>query len=156
MQQYVKLYQKILPYPSPPNSNISSQASEDLEDRESLAQIAASQNEQNTSDGETYIEKYIRGVSAVESILTLDRLRQVGQISWFASMGCSGPSLKGRLLYVSSPETTLICVFSKYKEFILMLHSSQKTPHEHRIIWVSILLGCVCVLYNKCIMMVYP
>ncbi len=59
------------------NSNISSQASEDLEDRESLAQIAASQNEQNTSDGETYIEKYIRGVSAVESILTLDRLRQV-------------------------------------------------------------------------------
>ena len=55
---------------------ISINASEDLEDRESLAQIAASQNEQ-TSDGETYIEKYIKGVSAVESILTLDKLRQV-------------------------------------------------------------------------------
>jgi kinesin family protein 13 len=42
-----------------------------------LAQMAASQNEVNASDGETYIEKYIKGVSAVESILTLDRLRQV-------------------------------------------------------------------------------
>ena len=56
------------------------QASEDLEDRESLAQIAASQNEQGTSDGETYIEKYIKGVSAVDSILALDRLRQVKYI----------------------------------------------------------------------------
>ena len=27
-------------------------------------------------DGETFIEKYTRGVSAVETILTLDRLRQ--------------------------------------------------------------------------------
>ncbi|XP_050313761.1 kinesin-like protein KIF13A isoform X2 [Anthonomus grandis grandis] len=52
-------------------------ASEELEDRESLAQLAAS-GENNTSlcDGETYIEKYTRGVSAVESILALDRLRQ--------------------------------------------------------------------------------
>ena len=39
--------------------------------------MAASQNDVDTADGETYIEKYIRGVSAVESILTLDRLRQV-------------------------------------------------------------------------------
>ncbi|XP_052250414.1 kinesin-like protein KIF13B isoform X2 [Dreissena polymorpha] len=51
-------------------------ASEDLEHMESLAQMAASQNEVSAEDGETYIEKYIRGVSAVESILTLDRLRQ--------------------------------------------------------------------------------
>ncbi|RUS88910.1 hypothetical protein EGW08_003349, partial [Elysia chlorotica] len=50
--------------------------SEDLEDMETLAQMAASQNEVSTADGETYIEKYIKGVSAVESILTLDRLRQ--------------------------------------------------------------------------------
>ena len=56
---------------------LSNQASEDLEDRESLAQMAASQNESDAIDGETYIEKYIKGVSAVESILTLDRLRQV-------------------------------------------------------------------------------
>ena len=39
--------------------------------------MAASQNDSDAADGETYIEKYIRGVSAVESILTLDRLRQV-------------------------------------------------------------------------------
>ncbi|OXU31705.1 hypothetical protein TSAR_007208, partial [Trichomalopsis sarcophagae] len=51
-------------------------ASEELEDRESLAQIAASGEDNNFGDGETYIEKYTRGVSAVESILTLDRLRQ--------------------------------------------------------------------------------
>ncbi|XP_074113498.1 kinesin-like protein KIF13A isoform X5 [Cotesia typhae] len=51
-------------------------ASEELEDRESLAQIAASGEDSGLCDGETYIEKYTRGVSAVESILTLDRLRQ--------------------------------------------------------------------------------
>lgn len=47
---------------------------------ETLAQMAASQNETNAADGETYIEKYIKGVSAVESILTLDRLRQVREL----------------------------------------------------------------------------
>ncbi|XP_041975896.1 kinesin-like protein KIF13A isoform X3 [Aricia agestis] len=51
-------------------------ASEELEERESLAQIAATGDEASAADGETYIEKYTRGVSAVESILTLDRLRQ--------------------------------------------------------------------------------
>lgn len=60
------------------------QASEDLENPESLAQIAASQNDIGAPDGETYIEKYIRGVSAVESILTLDRLRQVLYINFDA------------------------------------------------------------------------
>lgn len=56
----------------------SSQASEDPEDRESLALMAASANNENglSGDGETYIEKYTKGVSAVESILALDRLRQ--------------------------------------------------------------------------------
>ncbi|CAH1979369.1 unnamed protein product [Acanthoscelides obtectus] len=51
-------------------------ASEELEGRESLAQLAASVENSSMCDGETYIEKYTRGVSAVESILTLDRLRQ--------------------------------------------------------------------------------
>ncbi|CAH1153752.1 unnamed protein product [Phaedon cochleariae] len=51
-------------------------ASEELEGRESLAQLAASGENSSLCDGETYIEKYTRGVSAVESILTLDRLRQ--------------------------------------------------------------------------------
>ena len=52
-------------------------ASEELEDRETLAQMAASNNETHAGDGESYIEKYIKGVSAVESILALDKLRQV-------------------------------------------------------------------------------
>ncbi|XP_076339669.1 kinesin-like protein KIF13A isoform X2 [Tachypleus tridentatus] len=51
-------------------------ASEDPEDRETLALMAASGEDAATNDGESYIEKYTRGVSAVESILTLDRLRQ--------------------------------------------------------------------------------
>ena len=52
------------------------QASEELEDRESLAVMAAAEEDEATGDGETFIEKYTRGVSAVETILTLDRLRQ--------------------------------------------------------------------------------
>ena len=52
------------------------QASEELEDRESLAVMAASGQDQETGDGETFIEKYTKGVSAVDTILTLDRLRQ--------------------------------------------------------------------------------
>ncbi|XP_022249018.1 kinesin-like protein KIF13A isoform X2 [Limulus polyphemus] len=51
-------------------------ASEDPEDRETLALMAASGEDVATNDGESYIEKYTRGVSALESILTLDRLRQ--------------------------------------------------------------------------------
>ncbi|XP_059086221.1 kinesin-like protein KIF13A isoform X2 [Tigriopus californicus] len=52
-------------------------ASEELEDRESLAVIAASGlQDDETSDGESFIEKYTKGVSAVETILALDRLRQ--------------------------------------------------------------------------------
>ncbi|XP_054157934.1 kinesin-like protein KIF13B [Oppia nitens] len=51
-------------------------ASEDIEDRETLALMAASGQDMTTLDGESYIERYTKGVSAVESILTLDRLRQ--------------------------------------------------------------------------------
>ncbi|XP_040583928.1 kinesin-like protein KIF13A isoform X2 [Lepeophtheirus salmonis] len=51
-------------------------ASEELEDRESLAVMAASCHDDETVDGETFIEKYTKGVSAVETILVLDRLRQ--------------------------------------------------------------------------------
>ena len=38
--------------------------------------MAASEEDEAAGDGETFIEKYTRGVSAVETILTLDRLRQ--------------------------------------------------------------------------------
>ena len=91
------------------NKKLFLQASEELEDRQSLAVMAASgQDEVTGPDGETFIEKYTRGkwdtytsmyfsfwlhfflsclftiflftffagVSAVETILTLDRLRQ--------------------------------------------------------------------------------
>lgn len=45
-----------------------------------LALMAASGEDAHTNDGESYIEKYTRGVSAVESILMLDRLRQASLI----------------------------------------------------------------------------
>ena len=38
--------------------------------------MAASGQDEETCDGETFIEKYTRGVLAVETILTLDRKRQ--------------------------------------------------------------------------------
>lgn len=50
--------------------------SEYIEDPESLATLAASGVEGGTLDGESYIEKYTKGVSAVEGILALDKLRQ--------------------------------------------------------------------------------
>lgn len=39
--------------------------------------MAARGDSEETQDGETYIEKYIRGVLEVENILSLERLRQV-------------------------------------------------------------------------------
>ena len=51
-------------------------ASAELEDRESLAVAAASGQELDAGDGETFIERYSKGVSAVETILLVDRLRQ--------------------------------------------------------------------------------
>ncbi|XP_055088134.1 kinesin-like protein KIF13B isoform X2 [Periophthalmus magnuspinnatus] len=46
------------------------------EDREMLARLAASAEEDPTTDSEAAIEKYLRSVLAVENVLTLDRLRQ--------------------------------------------------------------------------------
>ncbi|XP_018415137.1 PREDICTED: kinesin-like protein KIF13A isoform X3 [Nanorana parkeri] len=51
-------------------------ATEEAEDRETLALMAARNEYEATSDGETYIEKYTRGVLQVENILSLERLRQ--------------------------------------------------------------------------------
>ncbi|XP_075682713.1 kinesin-like protein KIF13A isoform X4 [Rhinoderma darwinii] len=51
-------------------------ATEEAEDRETLALMAARSEYEATSDGETYIEKYTRGVLQVENILSLERLRQ--------------------------------------------------------------------------------
>ncbi|KAH0617897.1 hypothetical protein JD844_016616 [Phrynosoma platyrhinos] len=52
-------------------------ATEEILDRETLALMAAKNENEGTSDGETYIEKYTRGVLQVENILSLERLRQV-------------------------------------------------------------------------------
>nr|XP_057928808.1 kinesin-like protein KIF13B isoform X2 [Doryrhamphus excisus] len=46
------------------------------EDREMLARLAASTDDDQSADSEAAIEKYLRSVLAVENILTLDRLRQ--------------------------------------------------------------------------------
>lgn len=51
-------------------------ASEEPEERETLALMAARGDSEETQDGETYIEKYTRGVLEVENILGLERLRQ--------------------------------------------------------------------------------
>ncbi|XP_056299562.1 kinesin-like protein KIF13A isoform X3 [Pseudoliparis swirei] len=51
-------------------------ASEEPEERETLALMAARVDSEETHDGETYIEKYTRGVLEVENILSLERLRQ--------------------------------------------------------------------------------
>lgn len=53
------------------------QASEEPEERETLALMAARGDSEETQDGETYIEKYTRGVLEVENILSLEKLRQV-------------------------------------------------------------------------------
>uniref|UniRef100_M3ZHX7 Kinesin family member 13B n=1 Tax=Xiphophorus maculatus TaxID=8083 RepID=M3ZHX7_XIPMA len=46
------------------------------EDREMLARLATSGEDETSADSEAAIEKYLRSVLAVENILTLDRLRQ--------------------------------------------------------------------------------
>lgn len=49
------------------------------EDREMLANLAASAHNGQSADDEAAIEKYLRSVLSLENILTLDRLRQVGR-----------------------------------------------------------------------------
>uniref|UniRef100_A0A1A8UW44 Kinesin family member 13Bb n=1 Tax=Nothobranchius furzeri TaxID=105023 RepID=A0A1A8UW44_NOTFU len=46
------------------------------EDREVLARLAASAEDDPSADSEAAIERYLRSVLAVENVLTLDRLRQ--------------------------------------------------------------------------------
>ncbi|XP_036066510.1 kinesin-like protein KIF13B isoform X3 [Oryzias melastigma] len=46
------------------------------EDREMLARLAASAEDDQSADSDAAIEKYLRSVLSVENILTLDRLRQ--------------------------------------------------------------------------------
>uniref|UniRef100_A0A1Q3FPE7 Putative kinesin-like protein n=1 Tax=Culex tarsalis TaxID=7177 RepID=A0A1Q3FPE7_CULTA len=87
---------------------------EELEDRESLAQIAATGEDVSASDGETYIEKYTKGVSAVESILTLDRLRQSVAVKELEQV--RGPALSMR-------KTASVPNFSQMRFFDASLES---------------------------------
>ncbi len=55
------------------------QASEELEDRESLAVMAASGLQRQSlpsEDNKDFMEQYTQSISAVDTILALDRLRQ--------------------------------------------------------------------------------
>uniref|UniRef100_A0A8D2M9N9 Kinesin family member 13A n=1 Tax=Zonotrichia albicollis TaxID=44394 RepID=A0A8D2M9N9_ZONAL len=61
-------------------------ATEEIEDRETLALMAARSENEGTSDGETYIEKYTRGVLQVENILSLERLRQARKRRFLQSL----------------------------------------------------------------------
>ncbi|XP_055760221.1 kinesin-like protein KIF13A isoform X1 [Salvelinus fontinalis] len=51
-------------------------ASEEPEERETLALMAARADGEESQDGQTYIEQYTRGLLEVENILSLERLRQ--------------------------------------------------------------------------------
>ena len=53
------------------------QDAQGVEERETLARMAANVENTASADSEAYIEKYLRSVLAVENLLTLDRLRQV-------------------------------------------------------------------------------
>ena len=55
------------------------QDAQGVEERETLARMAANVENTASADSEAYIEKYLRSVLAVENLLTLDRLRQVSQ-----------------------------------------------------------------------------
>uniref|UniRef100_A0A8C5B6Z2 Kinesin family member 13A n=1 Tax=Gadus morhua TaxID=8049 RepID=A0A8C5B6Z2_GADMO len=76
------------------------QASEEHEERETLALMAARGETEELQGGETYMEKYTRGVLEVESILGLERLRQAVTVKEALSAKAKGRVLKRSL---SSP-----------------------------------------------------
>lgn len=47
-----------------------------------LARLATSTSDQQSADSEAAIEKYLRSLLAVENLLAMDRLRQVGQFPY--------------------------------------------------------------------------
>uniref|UniRef100_A0A8C4DBI8 Kinesin-like protein KIF13B n=1 Tax=Dicentrarchus labrax TaxID=13489 RepID=A0A8C4DBI8_DICLA len=98
------------------------------EDREMLARLAASTEDDQSADSEAAIEKYLRSVLAVENILTLDRLRQeVAVREQLAVKGksprrcLSSPNInRVRGFFFSDPHITLIFqVFDLHQVVIL-------------------------------------
>lgn len=56
---------------------LAQQPGEETEERENLAQMAAQAVGVGDEEDETVLKKYSKGISHVESLLALDRLRQV-------------------------------------------------------------------------------
>uniref|UniRef100_A0A8C6LTW4 Kinesin family member 13B n=1 Tax=Nothobranchius furzeri TaxID=105023 RepID=A0A8C6LTW4_NOTFU len=74
------------------------------EDREVLARLAASAEDDPSADSEAAIERYLRSVLAVENVLTLDRLRQLWILFWLFFPFPS--SLPPPLFPLSAPTTS--------------------------------------------------
>ncbi|CAL8291009.1 unnamed protein product [Merluccius merluccius] len=72
-------------------------ASEEHEERETLALMAARGETEEVHGGETYMEKYTRGVLEVETILALERLRQAVAVKEALSAKTKGRHLKRSL-----------------------------------------------------------
>uniref|UniRef100_A0A671XMH1 Kinesin family member 13B n=1 Tax=Sparus aurata TaxID=8175 RepID=A0A671XMH1_SPAAU len=77
------------------------------EDREMLARLAASTEDDQSADSEAAIEKYLRSVLAVENILTLDRLRQ--EVAVREQLAVRGKSPR-RSLFLMSLADACICI----------------------------------------------
>ncbi|NWH75115.1 KI13A protein, partial [Piaya cayana] len=108
-------------------------ATEEIEDRETLALMAARSENEGTSDGETYIEKYTRGVLQVENILSLERLRQARKrhffLNWIMEIrdDCSFALFK--ILNIASAVTVKEALSTKSRN----IRRSISTPNVHNV-----------------------
>ncbi|OXB67917.1 hypothetical protein ASZ78_016380 [Callipepla squamata] len=115
-------------------------ATEEIEDRETLALMAARSENEGTSDGETYIEKYTRGVLQVENILSLERLRQVRK-------RCLGPLLNFLIaIQVEVMGGFVFKIAVTVKEALSTkarnIRRSMSTPNVHNVRTLSPLASC--------------
>lgn len=83
--------------------------------------MAARSENEGTSDGETYIEKYTRGVLQVENILSLERLRQVRKrhflhlLNWITTVQVE---MMGGFVLLSVAWWWFVCLFVFKRENI--------------------------------------
>uniref|UniRef100_A0A8D1MZS1 Kinesin motor domain-containing protein n=1 Tax=Sus scrofa TaxID=9823 RepID=A0A8D1MZS1_PIG len=99
-------------------------ATEEIEDRETLALMAARSENEGTSDGETYIEKYTRGVLQVENILSLERLRQAVTVK-------EALSTKARQLRRSLSTPNVHNVSSPTRQGFVSTEPRRELPESH-------------------------
>uniref|UniRef100_A0A3B5BAX0 Kinesin family member 13B n=1 Tax=Stegastes partitus TaxID=144197 RepID=A0A3B5BAX0_9TELE len=79
------------------------------EDREMLARLAASAEDDQSADSEAAIEKYLRSILAVENVLTLDRLRQPP--ATLVRIKCIDNGWMNLFLHLGVTNTTVAMVF---------------------------------------------